>query len=331
VSKLDKLRRDPALFFRDSRWPLVRRAGEIAAPLWTDRVREILLDPRRALAVDTVPVLSGVARILEDRAARDRRAVIEAAGTPQVSVIMAAKDAARTIDAAIASVVDQSHERLELIVIDDGSGDATRAAAERWASRDERIAVLANPASRGAAVARNRGLARAAGDFVAFQDADDVSDPERLERQIAPLLDGAAVMSVCNSARVDEAGERVAVNDRSVAKATISMVFRRAPVLERIGYLRPLRVSEDAEYYERIKAAFGPGAEVVIHTALLAQRFSPGSLLFSDGTTERDGDRVAHRRSAEADRAWSEAMAVIDRIRAGVEDPYVAFDPEASA
>lgn len=327
MSKIDKLRRDPALFFRDARSPLVRRVGEIAAPLWTPAVRRLLLEPGRALAAGGVPVISAAARALEARASRRRRAAIAAAGDPLVSVIMAAYDAAATLDAAIASVVEQTHPRLEVIVVDDASGDDTLALVRRWAERDRRVAAVASPANLGAALARNRGLARATGEYACFQDADDVSDPERIERQLAALIEGGATLCVCNSERVDPSGRRVEVNGRAVAKATISMMFRRAPVLERVGYLRPMPVSEDAEYYERIKAAFGRGCEVVLHAPLLSQRFAPDSLLFSDGATERDGDRVRHRRSPEAERAWAEALAAIARIREGDESPYVGPGP----
>lgn len=328
MSKLDKFRRDPALFFRDSSSPLARRTGKITSGLWRrSLVRNLLLDPGRALANEGIPAISRVARAIEGRAAARRQTAIGAAGTPRVSVIMAAHDAAETIDGAIASVLAQTYERLELIVVDDGSADDTLAIARRWSERDARVTAVANPENQGAAMARNRGLSLATGDLVAFQDADDVSDPERLERQVAPLCNSSAILSVCNAERNDETGRRLEVNGRAFTKTPISMVFRREPVLERIGYLRAMRVSEDAEYYERIKAAFGPGAEIVIHAPLLAQRFSPGSLLFSDGATERIGHRVSHRRSAEADRAWSEALAAIERIRAGLEDPYVAYDP----
>lgn len=331
VSKLDKFRRDPALFFRDSRLQLVRRAGEMTSRLWQQPlVRALLLDPGRALAGESIPVLSPVARAAEARAARRRQATIAAAGQPLVSVIMAARDAARTIDAAIASVLHQSYDRLELIVVDDASADDTRAIAERWSASDARVCVIASGQNQGAAMARNRGLARARGEVIAFQDADDVSDPERIERQLAPLCAGSALLSLCNSQRIDEAGRRLEINGRSVTRTPISMVFWRAPVLERVGYLRPMRVSEDAEYYERIRATFGPGAVVVVQTPLLFQRFSAGSLLFSDGATEQRGHQVHHRRSAEADRAWAEALATIARIRAGLESPYVGYDPEES-
>ena len=332
MSKLGKFRRDPALFFRDSSSPLARRAGEITSGLWRrSLVRGLLLDPGRVLAEERIPAISTVARAIERRAAARRQTAIEAAGTPPVSVIMAAHDAAETIDRAIASVLAQTYERLELIVVDDGSADDTLAIARRWSERDARVTAVASPANQGAAMARNRGLSLATGELVAFQDADDVSDPERLERQVAPLCTSSAILSVCNAERVDETGRRLEINGTAFTKAPISMVFRREPVLERIGYLRPMHVSEDAEYYERIKATFGPGAEIVVHAPLLSQRFSPRSLLFSDGATERVGHRVAHARSAEADRAWTEALAIVDRIRAGLESPYVGYDPGASA
>jgi glycosyltransferase involved in cell wall biosynthesis len=107
-------------------------------------------------------------------------------GDPVVSVVMAARDAASTIEEAIESVQAQTFAEWELLVIDDGSTDGTPEIVERLSRRDARIRLLYG-ASRGVAATRNVGLGVARGRRIAILDADDLCLPERLERQVAFL------------------------------------------------------------------------------------------------------------------------------------------------
>src|SRR5262249_33936140 len=84
------------------------------------------------------------------------------------------------------SALDQTIASFELLVVDDGSSDGTKAIAERVAERDARITVWSRP-NGGACRARNEALRRARGRFVAFLDSDDGWMPEYLEQQIAVL------------------------------------------------------------------------------------------------------------------------------------------------
>ena len=329
MSKLRKFRRNPELFFRDSRHRIVRAVGSIGAgALRRDAVRALLADPVDALSRARVPVVSAAVRAAEARTAARRRSAIERAGNPEVTVIMAARNASATIGAAIDSIAGQSHPNWNLVVVDDASTDDTRAIAEDRAARDARIRVVAGDAQRGAAGARNLGLRGATGDYVTFQDADDTSRPDRLERQLAALVrHPSAVVCLCNCQRVDARGDVVAINGRRVSKAVVAMLFRRAPVLERLGYFAKLRVSEDAEYYERMRAVFGDGAEVYVFKTLYLQRYAPSSLLFSDGDTTAVGDgRVVHVRSAEAEAELARVRDEHRKIRAGEVSGYVDFE-----
>jgi glycosyltransferase involved in cell wall biosynthesis len=109
---------------------------------------------------------------------------------PAVSVIMPFVDSERFIQVAIDSVCTQTRPEWELLLIDDGSRDASPAIAEAHAARDPgRIKVLRyrDAGNHGSAAARNLGLAHATGEFVAFLDADDCYDPDKLETEI-PVL-----------------------------------------------------------------------------------------------------------------------------------------------
>jgi glycosyltransferase involved in cell wall biosynthesis len=100
---------------------------------------------------------------------------------PRVSVVMPAYNSARTIGQAIDSVLGQSMGELELIVVDDGSSDAT---GEVVASVADKRVRLVRQENGGTSAARNTGIAHATGEWVAFLDADDLWLPAKLERQL---------------------------------------------------------------------------------------------------------------------------------------------------
>jgi glycosyltransferase involved in cell wall biosynthesis len=104
-------------------------------------------------------------------------------GAPLVSVIIPAYNDAAFIGQALRSVLAQSYRPLDIVVVDDGSTDSTVAIVRETCS-EARVLQQANA---GAAVARNRGLAEARGDYVAFLDADDIWHPRKTELELAHL------------------------------------------------------------------------------------------------------------------------------------------------
>ncbi|CAN5167164.1 hypothetical protein BH18ACT12_BH18ACT12_18980 [soil metagenome] len=120
---------------------------------------------------------------------------------PLVSVLLAVHNDSRFLGQAVESVLRQTMDDLELIVVDDASTDGTRAVLS--AIRDPRLIVLTNDEQVGPAVSLNRGLGHASGRYVARLDADEVALPERLERQLdrvrrrdEPVIVGSAVLDV---------------------------------------------------------------------------------------------------------------------------------------
>lgn len=103
---------------------------------------------------------------------------------PLVSILIPCHNGARWLAAALESALAQTHPRCEVIVVDDGSTDASAAIAESFASRGVR---LLRQSQRGAAAARNSALRLARGDFLQFLDADDLLHPEKIACQIARL------------------------------------------------------------------------------------------------------------------------------------------------
>ena len=103
-----------------------------------------------------------------------------------VSVVVPAFNAERWLGETIASILAQDHRALEVIVVDDGSTDATAAVAAQHAERDARVRIVRQP-NRGLGAARNCGLAHAQGEYVAFLDADDLWSTEKLRLQLERL------------------------------------------------------------------------------------------------------------------------------------------------
>jgi glycosyltransferase involved in cell wall biosynthesis len=102
---------------------------------------------------------------------------------PLISIVCAVHNGERFIGEAITSAMAQTGVDLELVVVDDGSTDTTPAILAEKAAGDRRITVVTQE-NRGVAVARNRAIAEARGEFVAFLDADDVWMPDKLQRQL---------------------------------------------------------------------------------------------------------------------------------------------------
>jgi len=125
---------------------------------------------------------------------------------PLVSIVMPNYNKGPFIREAIQSVVDQSHENWELIVVDNNSTDDSLETIRSFAARDRRFTVLIheNPGDPGAV--RNTGLAQAKGEFLAFLDSDDLWLPSKLERQLAFMHEENAALCTTGTEIIDENG-----------------------------------------------------------------------------------------------------------------------------
>ena len=128
------------------------------------------------------------------------------ADTFLVSVIMPVYNARDFLCASIDSVLSQTHRKLELIAVDDGSSDGSLDLLTELASCDPRLRVICLPANGGVAAARNAGLAAATGSHVAFLDSDDRWHPRKLEWQLAQMLQTGAQITYAAYDRVTPSG-----------------------------------------------------------------------------------------------------------------------------
>jgi glycosyltransferase involved in cell wall biosynthesis len=184
---------------------------------------------------------------------------------PRVTVLTGSYNNAATLQAGIDAILAQTVEDFELIVIDDGSQDATAAIAERAAAADRRVRLLSMGRNVGISRSLNAGVAAAAAPIIAVQDADDVSVPERLERQLDVLaarpevaVVGSRMLEVGPDGRglvartAFRAGDVNDVLPRFNPVPNTSAAFRRDRVLEVGGYDPRYRFAMEYDLWLRL-------------------------------------------------------------------------------
>ncbi|MDH5537021.1 MAG: glycosyltransferase family 2 protein [Betaproteobacteria bacterium] len=185
---------------------------------------------------------------------------------PQFSIVMPAYNAARFIDAAVGSVRAQTCRDWELIIVNDGSTDATEAAVASWCERDPRIRLI-SVRNGGVSAARNHGMAAARGTYIALLDADDLWHADKLERH-AQHFAGTAELGVSftrarfmthdgqPTANVSSAPLRGIVpagllyENPTTTPSTLAV--RRELVAQAGGFDESMRATEDLEWLFRI-------------------------------------------------------------------------------
>lgn len=218
---------------------------------------------------------------------------VQQAAPVQVSVIVPAFNAARTVVRAIDSVRQQRGVSFEVIVIDDGSTDDTAAVVRANIRPGEHIRLLQMPRNSGVSAARNTGIREARGDYLAFLDADDIWLPEKLSKQLAPMERNPGVSLVsCNSKLISAAGvpmkeghvNRPPVQGRDAWKTllmynfipTPTVLTRTALVRQVGGFDEALKVGEDLDLWIKL----GIRGEIVVLNEILINYYDlAGSLM----------------------------------------------------
>lgn len=125
--------------------------------------------------------------------------------TPLISVIVPIFRVEQYLNQCVQSIVDQTYEELEIILVDDGSPDGCPGICDAWAEKDSRIRVI-HKENGGLSDARNAGMAIATGDYIAFVDSDDTIKPDFLRELYQALTDSHADIAECAVSYVDENG-----------------------------------------------------------------------------------------------------------------------------
>ncbi|MBW4650075.1 MAG: glycosyltransferase [Kastovskya adunca ATA6-11-RM4] len=148
---------------------------------------------------------------------------------PKVSVIIPVYKVEQYIAATVQSVLDQTYEDFELLIVDDGSPDRSVEICQQFA--DPRIKIIRQE-NQGVSTARNTGIAYAQGQYLAFIDGDDLWVPEKLEKHVQHLETSPQVgVSYSYSAFIDASGVALGIYQTAkTEKITPAYIFRRNPV-----------------------------------------------------------------------------------------------------
>ena len=251
-----------------------------------------LADPLRPLTFDNIAT-SAVAKHPK-------------AGAAKLSVIMPAYNAAETLPIALRSVLAQSWDNIEILVVDDASTDDTWSILQSFAAADHRVKPQRHDQNRGAYSARNTGLRNASGDLVTVHDADDWSHAEKFAAQAADLLDTGRFLNTTMSARIfPDFTVRLKVINLAVLHDNIgSLMARRADLVAVGGWDEP-RMAADEELYFRLRSLHHLGQNLICPGVPLTLALVRGdSLMASSSTGMATIKYGARRQYKEAYRHW---------------------------
>lgn len=200
---------------------------------------------------------------------------------PLISIIMTTFQRGETLLTAVRSVREQTWRNWELLLIDDCSGTEHHALLDKVEALDTRIRVIRREVNEGTYAARNVGISHARGSYVTFQDDDDWSHPERLARQVKPLMDDPAVRVTMSYALHFTDSLHVRFGGRRTRVLGSSTLMTRTEDLRQIGGFDLVRKSGDTELIRRLDA-LAPQGRLVLPEPLALMRLTDGSLSRSD-------------------------------------------------
>lgn len=186
---------------------------------------------------------------------------------PTISVIIPVYNGERFLAEAIGSVLGQTLPPDEVIVVDDGSIDASTEIVARIKTTSSVPIQLIQQSNQGPAAARNAGLQRAAGSFIAFQDADDLWSAEKLAIQVALFRRYPQAQAVIGYSRIaftdpNDPGTLHAQDRPGPILLLQESLFRRA-IFDLLGQFDPsLRIGEDIEWFLHLLEL---PVEIIIH------------------------------------------------------------------
>lgn len=207
-----------------------------------------------------------------------------------VTVLMSVYNGMAYLEQALDGILGQTFTDFEFLIVDDGSSDGSWDCLQDRAGRDNRIRLLRNQTNQGLIRALNRGLDEARGSLIARQDADDVSLPQRLQRQVEFLTAHPGVAVVGSSVTlIDEQGRELGPNpkpqsDRGIRAMMLARTaFVHGSVLMRRGVIEGLNLrydramlhAEDYDFFSRLLLA-AKGANLA--EPLLLYRLHPESI-----------------------------------------------------
>lgn len=210
--------------------------------------------------------------------------------TPKISVVMSVYNGSLYLRESIESILNQTFTDFEFIIINDCSTDNTWEILTEYAEKDQRIKLFNNQENIGLTKSLNKGLNLSQGEYIARQDADDLSLPQRFEKQVAVLNEHPEVaLASCDIEIIDSQGNFIEKFQRACEPDLVEwyllfynrlaghsqVMFRRELVITLEGYCESYRYSQDYELWCRIVKV---GKIFISPEVLLQQRRHEASL-----------------------------------------------------
>jgi glycosyltransferase involved in cell wall biosynthesis len=193
---------------------------------------------------------------------------------PSISVLMPAYNAGKYIGESIDSILKQTYKGFELLISDDASTDNTWSLIQEYAKKDKRIQIFQNKKNVYIAENRNKLIERAKGKYIAWQDADDISLPTRLEKQYKFMEEHREVGIVGGYLQFfNEKGNtsirRYKTDDVSLRRT----IFRYSPVAQPAAMIRKAALDEMGKYNPKY-----PPAEDIDMTFRIGKKYKFANL-----------------------------------------------------
>lgn len=180
-----------------------------------------------------------------------------------VSVIMTAHKMNPMMDAAVSSILNQTHQNLELLIIDDASPEADVELYEQYAARDSRIRLIRQEVNSGTYSGRNRGISEAKGEFISFADSDDWQHPQKFEMALNRLeANPDAIATLESYIRLNHEGRLAKIGSWFARKCLMGITWKTSILRDELGGFDEVRVSADSELLERAEVRYGKAALV---------------------------------------------------------------------
>lgn len=197
----------------------------------------------------------------------------------KVSILITTYNSSETIEFCLKSLLNQSWQNLQIIVIDDNSSDDTVNIV--GSIKDDRVMIIKLPKNTGTFVAKSIGATYATGEFLTCQDSDDFAHPDKIKEQVLPLINDPALVAT-NSywLRIDEKGDfYVRQHYPFLRQNPASPLFRREKVQNDMGLWHLVRTGADSEFFERLKLVYGNNNILSIKKPLTFASHHQGSLM----------------------------------------------------
>ena len=240
---------------------------------------------------------------------------------PKVSVVMPVYNGEKYLRVAVDSILNQTFKDFEFIVINDGSTDRTQEILESY--HDRRI-IMIHQEHMGLTKSLNKGIALAKGKYIARQDADDISMPERLKKQFEFLENHEIVALLGTAAKIiDERGNYIHTREYPCDYFSIqkvikedncfchgSVMFRKKSFFDLGGYREIFSTAQDYDLWLR----FAENFEVEnLPTPLYTRRFNPRSITLKNIVFQRRMGIFAKRLAKARERGISESSLLKER------------------